>query len=219
VLVGIFDAIRAVSKSCCPPRQNVFSGGSKDDIVIRGLNNSSITIKTTVDLDFSPDIDFGKNHVVQDKDIIGGLVAVAKLVTAIETGNLNMLFNAATDMATFASSVEIGPNLALSGTARVDKEGFGAPNSIYTYLESTGKLAVSNYVYNSEGKVKFQVDFENHGRSWPSGHGHNMTTPGIFKTGHMPENHVPFQDVYKGYFKIPVGTTYSVPLGTYRKNN
>jgi RHS repeat-associated protein len=202
------------------PRENILGGSSKpDDIVIRGTNNSSLVIKSATDIDASVDIDFGNNYVTTDANVIGGGMALSTLVFALETANVPLAFTAVTNFAAFASSVETGLNLALSGTARVDKEGFGAPNSIYTYLESTGKLAVSNYVYNSEGKVKFQVDFENHGRSWPSGHGHNMTTPGIFKTGHMPENHVPFQDVYKGYFKIPVGTTYSVPLGTYRKNN
>ncbi len=89
----------------------------------------------------------------------------------------------------------------------------GVPNSIYTYLNGDGTKAVSNYIYNSEGKVIFQVDFQNHKNGWVSGHGHQMSIPGDLGSGHTPAAHIPFTAVPKIYFNIPNGTTYSTAIG------
>ncbi len=79
------------------------------------------------------------------------------------------------------------------------------PNSIYTYLSSDGK-AVSNYIYNAEGKVIYQVDFGKHGK-FVSGHGHEMSIPGNLGSGHA--NHIPWDKVPSEYLKIPEGVQYS----------
>jgi RHS repeat-associated protein len=95
-----------------------------------------------------------------------------------------------------------------SGTGKA--KGTGTPNSVYTYLSSDGK-AVSNYIYDAQGKVVFQVDFGKHGTV--SGHGHRMTTPGNLASGHTTENHVPYSNVPKEYLNIPKDVQYSVPPG------
>jgi len=95
-----------------------------------------------------------------------------------------------------------------SGTAKAWKDGV-TPNSIYTYLGSDGK-AVSNYIYNSEGKVIYQVDFGKHGK-WSSGHGHKMKVPGDLGSGH--KTHIPYNEVNPDFLKIPAGVQYSTALG------
>ncbi|MGE6355546.1 hypothetical protein ACQKCJ_16880 [Flavobacterium sp. NPDC079362] len=65
----------------------------------------------------------------------------------------------------------------------------GTPNSVYKYVGSDG-TPVSNYFYNSNGKVIFQLDLQKHD-SWDFGHGHIMTTPGNLGSGHIPTNHIP----------------------------
>ncbi|WP_336717108.1 DUF6443 domain-containing protein [Chryseobacterium mucoviscidosis] len=100
---------------------------------------------------------------------------------------------------------------SFSGSEKAWAEG-ATPNSTYTYLSADGKTAVSNYIYNSEGKVSFQVDFQIHGKSWLSGHGHDMTIPGNLGSGHLPANHVPHNLVPRQYKIIPDGINYSTPL-------
>ncbi|WP_428661343.1 RHS repeat domain-containing protein [Runella sp.] len=95
-----------------------------------------------------------------------------------------------------------------SGTEKAWQSG-ATPNSIYTYLSSDGK-AVSNYIYNAEGKVIYQVDFGKHGK-FLSGHGHEMTTPGNLGSGHT--NHIPWNQVPPEYLKIPNGVQYSTLPG------
>lgn len=97
---------------------------------------------------------------------------------------------------------------AFSGTEKAWQSG-ATPNSNYTYLSSDGK-AVSNYIYDAEGKVIFQVDFGRHGR-FPSGHGHSMTIPGNLGSGH--NSHIPLEQITPEYLRIPNGVEYSVPLG------
>ncbi|WP_293881651.1 RHS repeat domain-containing protein [Sphingobacterium sp. UBA1498] len=97
---------------------------------------------------------------------------------------------------------------SFSGTEKAMQSG-ATPNSIYTYLSKDGK-AVSNYIYNGEGKVIYQVDFGKHGK-FLSGHGHEMLTPGELGSGHT--NHIPWNDVPSEYLKIPNGVQYSVPPG------
>lgn len=92
----------------------------------------------------------------------------------------------------------------LSGTKRAS--GLGIPNSTYTYLSSDGK-AVSNYIYNTNGKVMYQVDFDKHGIN-VSGHGHKMTVPGDLGSGHNG-NHIPYSEVPKDFLKIPKNVDYS----------
>lgn len=101
--------------------------------------------------------------------------------------------------------------LHFSGSEKAWASG-ATPHSRYTYLSADGKTAVSNYIYNAEGKVKFQVDFQNHGIDWSSGHGHDMTIPGNLGSGHLPENHVLHTLVPSQYKIIPKGINYSVPL-------
>ncbi|OJX39288.1 MAG: hypothetical protein BGO87_04715 [Flavobacteriia bacterium 40-80] len=98
---------------------------------------------------------------------------------------------------------------SFSGTEKARAYG-ATPNSIYTYLSSDKKFAVSNYIYNSEGKVVFQVDFSKHGKFF-SGHGHNMDIPGNLGSGHT--NHIPWNQVPPNYLKIPNGLHYSTPIG------
>lgn len=83
---------------------------------------------------------------------------------------------------------------------------------VYRNLSGNGENAVSNYVYNAEGKVIYQVDFGRHGKL-TSGHGHLGSSPGNIDSGHLPENHVPFNLVPKPYLTIPANAKYSVPLG------
>lgn len=96
-----------------------------------------------------------------------------------------------------------------SGTNKPWSEG-ATPNSKYTYLSSDRNFAVSNYIYNSEGKVIFQVDFKKHG-NFASGHGHEMSIPGNLGSGHT--NHIPLGSVPSKYLSIPKGVQYSTPLG------
>jgi RHS repeat-associated protein len=102
------------------------------------------------------------------------------------------------------------------GTTRVVSGKKGTPNSIYTYLDSKMEKAVSNYLYNSDGDVFFQVDFGSHGKNYPSGHGHKMSKPGILGDGHLPQNHISVEKVRLGYFKIPNQVIYSVPIGKHK---
>jgi RHS repeat-associated protein len=95
-----------------------------------------------------------------------------------------------------------------SGTEKAWQSG-ATPNSIYTYLSSDGK-AVSNYIYNVEGKFIYLVDFGQHGK-FLSGHGHNMTVPGNLGSGH--KNHIPWNQVPEDFLKVPKGVQYSVPPG------
>jgi hypothetical protein len=97
---------------------------------------------------------------------------------------------------------------SFSGVEKAWQSG-ATPNSIYTYLSSDGK-AVSNYIYNAEGKVIYQVDFGKHGK-FLSGHGHEMSIPGKLGSGHT--SHIPFNQVNPDYFKIPLGVQYSTPPG------
>lgn len=100
--------------------------------------------------------------------------------------------------------------LEFSGTDKAWATG-ATPNSKYTYLDGTGQIAVSNYIYDADGKVIFQVDFGMHDKNNPSGHGHEMTTPGNFASGHKPSNHVAPAQVNPEYKKIPEGIRYSNP--------
>jgi hypothetical protein len=95
-----------------------------------------------------------------------------------------------------------------SGTEKAWSSG-ATPNSIYTYLSSDGK-AVSNYIYNAEGKVIYQVDFGKHGKFF-SGHGHSMTIPGNLGNGHT--SHIPWTTVPSSYHAVPPGVKYSTPIG------
>ncbi len=98
---------------------------------------------------------------------------------------------------------------SFSGTEKAWSSG-ATPNSIYTYLSGDKRFAVSNYIYNSEGKVIFQVDFSKHGKFF-SGHGHNMSIPGNLGSGHT--NHIPWNQVPSNYFNIPRGIQHSTPIG------
>ncbi|QMW02853.1 DUF6443 domain-containing protein [Spirosoma foliorum] len=95
-----------------------------------------------------------------------------------------------------------------SGTEKAWQSG-ATPNSVYTYLSSDGK-AVSNYIYNAEGKVIYQVDFGKHGK-YLSGHGHEMTIPGNLGSGH--QGHIPYNLVPSQYLQVPKGVSYSTPIG------
>ena len=98
-----------------------------------------------------------------------------------------------------------------SGNEEALTEG-AEPNSIYTRTSGDGKVAVSNYIYDADGKLVYEVDFKRHGKNQPSGHGHRMSPPGDIKSGHLPENHVAPQNVPSRYKVIPEGMTYSQPL-------
>lgn len=109
-----------------------------------------------------------------------------------------------------AEATNVQKLIAVSG--KVKPPAIGIPNSIYTQLSSDGKFAVSNFVYDAEGNVAFQVDFATHGAALP-GHGHEMLAPGFFKTGHAPLNyvHMPAEKLPSEYLQIPAGVQYSKP--------
>ncbi|WP_260143472.1 RHS repeat domain-containing protein, partial [Elizabethkingia anophelis] len=131
-----------------------------------------------------------------------------------QTQAVNMLLTLFGNQYGLASKIasKNSPNLLpFSGSEKAWKAG-ATPNSIYTYLSGDGETAVSNYIYNNEGKVIFQVDFQKHGLDWLSGHGHKMSIPGNFGSGHILENHVPHTLVPADYKVIPPNTNYSQPL-------
>jgi len=103
----------------------------------------------------------------------------------------------------------------ISGVGKPKGTG-GIPNSLYTQTSGDGKVAVSNFVFDADGNVTFEVNFKPHGKEG-SGHGHEMVTPGDFGSGHGG-SHVPYEEVPKEYLKIPDGTTPSKPLGTKHNN-
>jgi RHS repeat-associated protein len=82
------------------------------------------------------------------------------------------------------------------------------PNSIYTYT-SEGR-AISNHIYDSEGKIMFEVNFKHHGVN-PSGHGHYMSIPGVRESGHMGK-HIDPLAVSPRYLEIPYGLRYKKPF-------
>lgn len=102
------------------------------------------------------------------------------------------------------------------GTDRVANDGTGTPNSIYSYTIKDLNKVKNNYIYNSDGKVSFQVDFELHGTENPSGHGHQMVPPGNLGSGHNG-NHVPLENVPPAYHIMPPGYQPKYPIGTTHK--
>lgn len=106
-----------------------------------------------------------------------------------------------------ASSSNTGRSIILSrsaGSTRALTE--SEPFSIYTYLSGNGKTAVSNFVYDAEGKAVLEVNFKKHTQTMLSGHGH--TLEGALKhTDHIPHTAIPNQ-----YKAIPNKINYSQPL-------
>ncbi|MBV7530950.1 DUF6443 domain-containing protein [Chitinophaga sp. sic0106] len=101
--------------------------------------------------------------------------------------------------------------VSLRGFEKAKPSG-ATPNSVYTKLDKTGKVAVSNYIYNGDGDVIYQVDFQQHGSAL-SGHGH-ILSPGDFSSGHGPTApHIIWTDVPKEYIAIPKDLVPSIPLG------
>jgi RHS repeat-associated protein len=89
----------------------------------------------------------------------------------------------------------------------------GEPNSIYTQLGGDGK-AVSNFIYNADGKVIYQVDFGKHNKSALSGHGHEIPIPGNIGSGHNgAKAHIEHFNVPKEYHALPTGVQPSTPIG------
>lgn len=75
----------------------------------------------------------------------------------------------------------------------------GSPNSKIQYTTQNGK-PLSNYYYNEQGLLEFQLDYKPHNMGFP--HGHQFTIPGNFPSGHLPQNHVPFIKIPLKFFKL-----------------
>ncbi len=90
-------------------------------------------------------------------------------------------------------------------------DGDVTPNSIYTHVAESNGKAISNYIYNAEGKVKYQVDFDKHGPGL-SGHGHEMKIPGDLGSGHGGL-HIQYDLVPKQYQQLPSGIEPNKPIG------
>ncbi|SDD42895.1 RHS repeat-associated core domain-containing protein [Niabella drilacis] len=169
-----------------------------DNFVTRGISSLKVGIATlgsAVGGYSKTDVtDLWGNPTTTDQRIGDGLAAVGTLLPS--AGLLGTSTN--------------GGFKTFAGTEKAWASG-ATPNSIYTYLSGDGKFAVSNYIYNAEGKVMFQVDFGRHNKIFSSGHGHNMSIPGNLGSGHM--SHMPWEQVPLNYFKIPKGVRYSTPIG------
>ncbi|MGI4733612.1 MAG: leucine-rich repeat domain-containing protein [Janthinobacterium lividum] len=98
-----------------------------------------------------------------------------------------------------------------SGTAKHLEEG-ATPNSIYTKIDEKGN-ASSNHIYNEEGKIQGQVDFNKHRKDMPSGHGHIMTEPGNTSSGHGRDKHISPNKIPSLWKEIPSHLKPATPLG------
>lgn len=106
-----------------------------------------------------------------------------------------------------ASSSNAGRSIILSrssGSARELTK--SEPHSIYTYLSGDGKTAVSNFVYDAEGKAVLEVNFKKHTQTMLSGHGHTL------EGGSKHIDHIHHTSIPNPYKAIPKKINYSQPL-------
>lgn len=106
-----------------------------------------------------------------------------------------------------ASSSNAGRSIILSrssGSARALTK--SEPHSIYTYLSGDGKTAVSNFVYDAEGKAVLEVNFKKHTQTMLSGHGHTL------EGGSKHIDHIHHTSIPNQYKAIPKKINYSQPL-------
>lgn len=156
----------------------------------------------------------GPSYMLFSSSMKEGWNNIKSVNNDLVTGNYNHIAKLSGTMASTAiltlGTDGFGEELqAFSGTERAWAKG-ATPNSIYTQLDATGQIAVQNSIYDASGNIMYQVDFKPPG---VSGHGHIMDPPGNIGSGHLPENHVPFENVPVKYQQIPDGTVHSRPLG------
>lgn len=74
----------------------------------------------------------------------------------------------------------------------------GPANSSLEYTAPNGK-PISTQFYNSNGEIKFQIDYKNHAPLYGRPHGHNFIKP-TWQSGHS--NHVPTMKIPINYFNL-----------------
>jgi len=99
-----------------------------------------------------------------------------------------------------------------SGTGKPWTSG-AEPNSEYIHVNEEEK-AIQKAIYDENGDVIGHVDYKNHGKGAPSGHGHTFPEPGNPASGHGPGNpHIPPGDLPPGWGDLPPGIEPLTPIG------